>query len=273
MERVRELYEGATGEERAGYASQLQSLISDYLGMAQEAYQRPSPEYQSIASEMLNWLEDIKVDAESQAVSQEDLLAQISALQEQSNAIDEQIAAYQSQIKDLNIQMAALDQQMAADIQTFKNEAAGYYQWAMTEGAKLYEDSISELEQTLIDVIGDKTVGEYIQDLRDAAVAELKRIQDLLAGIFANLFPGMEIPAYQTGGTIARTGLALVHAGEEVIPAGQRYSNITIAPNITVYTEGNVNGKDLAGMIEDILIKSMKDGKGRKQIQRLKVYA
>jgi TP901 family phage tail tape measure protein len=240
IESMQGLYTGATGEEKAGYASDLQSLISDYLSQAQEAYQRPSPEYQAISNEMLGWLEGIKTDAQTYSVSETDLLAQIA---------------------DLQSQQATLDTQMADDIQAFKDEAAGYYQWAMDEGAKLYADQISELEQTLQDVVGDKSVGEYIEDLRDSAVLELQRVQNLLAGIFANQFPGMTIPSYQSGLDYVPYDnyTARLHSGERVLTADEnrRYSStqtVTIAPQITIHAEGKAGyASQLQSLISEYL--------------------
>jgi len=63
MEKARGLYLGATGEEKAGYAGELQGIIADYIEAAQEVYQRPSPEYKAIYDEMMGWLQGIKEEA------------------------------------------------------------------------------------------------------------------------------------------------------------------------------------------------------------------
>lgn len=39
------------------------------------------------------------------------------------------------------------------------------------------------------------------------------------AGAFAGEMPELEIPAFQTGGRVERTGIALVHEGEYIMPA------------------------------------------------------
>jgi hypothetical protein len=63
MEKMRELYLGAEGVEKIGYAARLQEYIADYMGLAQEAFQRPSSEYKAIYDEMMGWLQAIKEDA------------------------------------------------------------------------------------------------------------------------------------------------------------------------------------------------------------------
>jgi len=269
MERIRGLYEGSTGTEQTGYASDLQDLISEYLGMAEEAYQRPSPEYQAIYSKLYGWLEAIKVDAEAGSASETDLLAQIADLQNQQTAIDKQIAAYNEEIAAYNEEIAALNTQMAADIQSFKDEAAGYYQWAMDEGIKLYAEQISELEQTLKDVVGDNTVGGYIENLRDEIVWELKRIQELLS------VPGMTIPSGQGGISYVPYDnyIARLHHGERVLTAQEnrryRETTITIAPNITINATGDASPREIGKEVEKVLISSIKYGKARKVIQEM----
>ncbi len=263
MERVRDLYEGATGEEKAGYAADLQRLIQEYLGMAQEAYQRPSPEYQQIYDEMLRWLEGIRTDAVAGSASETDLLAQIIDLEEQSKAIDEQIKVYQEQIKDLNVQMAALDTQMAADIQAFKEEAAGYYQWAMEEGAKLYDDQLSELGLLL----ESNEEGNQI----------LIHIHDVLNGISKGL--GIPVPALAEGGYVTKPTLALLgEAGPEaVIPlskmgSGQQYHTMSInisLPPITINAGEKTSPQGTARATEDIIVRSLKSGRIRKVVQEV----
>ncbi|HNR12163.1 MAG TPA: hypothetical protein PKM59_02490, partial [Thermodesulfobacteriota bacterium] len=56
---------GLSPEEQISATSDLQGLLSDYLSVAQEAYERPSPEYQAIFDEVisgLGTLEDFAVD-------------------------------------------------------------------------------------------------------------------------------------------------------------------------------------------------------------------
>ncbi len=272
LERVKALYEGATGEAKTGYASDLMTAISDYLSMAQEAYQRPSSEYQAIYDEMLGWLEDIKVDAEAGTADQTDLLAQIADLENQQTVIDAQIAAYDEKIAAYDEEIAALETQQAADIQEFKDEAAGYYQWAMDEGATLYKDQISELQQTLRDLIGDKTVGGYIQGLQDATVTELTNVQSAIYALHF-LLAGS---TYAEGGYVSKPTFALVgeKGPEWIIPQSKMGTNQNVKidmalPAITINAGDKASAKAIARTTEDMIIKSLKSGRIRKVVQEV----
>ncbi len=179
------LYQGAAGEERAGYASELLTLISDYLGLAQEAYQRPSGEYQSIYDETLGWLRMIQQDAETQAASGEDLLQQIADLESQSAEIDAQIVSYQKQITEI-------ETLMEAELSAFRQEAAQYYQWAMTTGLQLYQSQIDELQGYLGEIIGDHTPEEYIAELQQETILQLEEIRDILQVWYDNFMADIQ---------------------------------------------------------------------------------
>jgi hypothetical protein len=246
MERTRGLYLGAEGEERAGYASQLAGLISEYMGMAQEVYQRPSPEYQQIYDEMNSWLEEIRGDAAAFAATEEDLLKQISDI----------------------------DTEMAEDIKAFKEEAAQYYQWAMEEGNRLYAEAIAEQTEKLAAIIGDKTVEEYLADLQEQAVTQLEKIKSILKRVLEALLPGVPIEGYASGGYASRPTLTWVAEKEPewIIPQskmGQVGStqSITIAPNITIQASGKVDAGQIAKATEEAIIKSFKYGKGRQVLK------
>jgi hypothetical protein len=257
MERVRGLYGAATGTEKAGYATELQGLIQDYLGIAQEAYQRPSTEYQAIYDEMLQWLEGIKLDAESQGVSETDLLAQIEALEAESKAIDEQI-------RNLN-------EQMASDIRAAQEQAAVYYEWIQSQAAPLFQQKIDEMRTQLAGILGDKTAEQYLADLQFAAVNELVLIRKLLNDVAASLVPGF-IPQYQSGGYISRTGLAYLHSGEEVIPANRKGDSTTTQTfiiNNTINATGDASPREIGKAVEEVVMGSLKYGKLRKVVKEM----
>lgn len=277
IQRVQGLYAGATGSEKAGYASELQSLIADYLSIAQEAYQRPSTAYQQIYDEMLGLLEMIQTDAQAFSVSEEDLLQQIALLEEQSKAIDEQIASYQLQIKNLNEKMAQLDEQMALDIQAFKKSAVQYYEWAQTVGVELYKAEIQTLKDKLREIIGDKDVETYLSDLKLATVLELASIGKTLDNILKAL---LGLPQSATGRVATSPMLTWVAEKEPelIVPTsalsgfkggGDTYINISIPVNV-----GEISDRAMADRVADrvadkVISKLPRSGKGRMIIQKV----
>ncbi len=269
MDRIKALYEAeADPLKKAEYSSQLANLIQEYLGLAQEAFQRPSPEYQAIYGEMIGWLEELQTYAREHGGNIESIEEQIKNINEEMKAIQE---AMRDQLESIDAEIKSLNDQMNAEIEAFKEASVKYYEWAMNEGIRLYQEKIDDLSEKLGDILGDKTMEEYLADLQLAAVTELIYIRDLLANIFANLFPNMPVPEYQSGGLVGRTGLAYVHQGETVIPAGQSAGagNTTIQFNQTI----NINDtKDLdeekiAELSAEEVIRQLKYDKGRALVQ------
>uniref|UniRef100_A0A6H1ZA05 Putative tail protein n=1 Tax=viral metagenome TaxID=1070528 RepID=A0A6H1ZA05_9ZZZZ len=301
IDRVRGLYLGATGEDKAAYAKQLQQLIRDYLQLTQDAYQRPSEAYQQIYDDMLALLESIQVDASANAVSQEDILQQIADLEEQRKTIDEQIKDYQAQIKDLNEQMAALDEQMAADIAAFKAEAAKYYQWAQEEGIRLYQEKIDELKDKLREIVGDEDIETYLDNLELATIEQLQDLKELTGNLMKGLLEGdtayleeirdtgndilntilkWDIPKLASGGYVTKPTLAIVGESgpEHIIPdrdlrsSSTGYHTMTVAPTIII----NVNEiKDeqtmrrLTEKVKQAVFDSIHYGEGRTLVKKV----
>ena len=279
IERVKGLYAGATGEEKAGYASELQSLIADYLSIAQEAYQRPSDAYQQIYDDMIGLLEMIQTDAQAFSVSEEDLLQQIAVLEEQSKVIDEQIASYQLQIKNLNEKMAQLDEQMALDIQAFKESAVQYYEWAQTVGVELYQAEIESLREKLREIIGDEDVETYLHNLQEATVLELVSIRDILQKL---LDAFLNIPQSATGRLAMSPMLTWVGEKEPelIIPAsamagfnggsrGDTYITISIPVNVGEISDMAMADRVANRVADKVISKLPKSPKGRLIIQQV----
>ena len=308
MERLRKLYEGATGEEKAKYAQELAAAIQAYMGLAAEAFQRPSPEYQAIYDEMIKLLDSIRGDAESLMGDEVDLLKQIKDLEEQSKAIDEQI-------KGLQEQTVALNKQMQADIEAFKADAAKYYEWAQGEGMRLYQEKLDMLKEKLGEILGELTLQEYIalkqkeatdalQSLKSWADSYWTNLQSVLAGGQAaqpnsptpapiSPAPSETCPICNTpggqhqawcpyaqswfgasGGIVTRATRAVIgEAGAEaVIPLSKLKdytTSVSISPTINITANGNVSPVTLSKTIEQVLVNSIKYGKGRKAIQEI----
>ncbi|MBI4774210.1 MAG: hypothetical protein HY788_08525, partial [Deltaproteobacteria bacterium] len=151
IERVRGLYAGAgSDEERIGYAGQLQNLYGDLLSLGQEAWQRPSPEYQSLYEEVLGGLEALQSAANSNAGDSASLQAELNGLTESMNseleAIDQQISALNDQAASIDTQIAGYrsdiagyEAEKAAALASIGAEAAQYYTYIQGEMTKLLD--------------------------------------------------------------------------------------------------------------------------------------
>jgi hypothetical protein len=165
VDRLGGLYAGATGEEKAGLASDYQQSINDYLALAQEAYQRPSSAYRAIYDKALGLLGQIQSDAAAMGTDDTALLQEISAI----------------------------DDAMAADIKSFKESAAEYYQWAQAQSS-LYDEAIADYMAQLVAITGDKTPEEKIAELQQDAVTELEGIKTALDQIHLDFTAWQQTP-------------------------------------------------------------------------------
>ena len=234
VQRVQGLYSASEGMQRIQYARTLQDLIQQYLGLAGQAFQRPSTEYENIYTDMLNLLGTIRADAEQQATGSETLLQQI------------------------------------------KDQAAQYYEWAMTTGAELYQSAISDMTTQLTSIIGDRTVEEYIADLQMQTVSELSSIKTILINIAGKF----GVPGFAEGGYVTAPTLAWVGEKEPefIIPKSKMQAikkeiqTITIAPQITINATGDASPMEIAKEVERILIQSIKYGKGKIAVKEALQY-
>lgn len=258
VDKMMALYQGATGEKRLEYAEKLHELLQSYLGIAQEAYQRPSPEYQAIYDSVLQMLETIQTDAESYASLEETVQQEIRDLQAESNALQRQAVDYSAQ--------------MNAEIQAVKNQAADAYEWIMNEGINIQVQHLEELKQRLDGILQGETVQEYIARKQQEAVEELKGIKATLEGIFYAAFPGLTIPGYAEGGYVNSKQLAWVGEKEPeyIIPQSKmKVGNTVISPQITINASGDATSKEIAREVEYILIQSLKYGKGKNVVREI----
>jgi len=81
VNRLQGLYGSTTGLEQAGYGGDLSTALGDYLKLSQEAYQRPSSEYQAIFEMVTSELRMIQDNAMTQVTFAEN---QLITLQDQT---------------------------------------------------------------------------------------------------------------------------------------------------------------------------------------------
>jgi TP901 family phage tail tape measure protein len=249
IDRVMALYQAATGEEKLGYAQQLQALLLDYLQIGQEAYTRPSSAYQAIYDMVIKNLELIKQDAEE-------------ATQNEQN-IQQQIVAATRSAASSSGAVARLTAEMNAEIEEANEEAAGFFKWLQEQGLQAHLDLLGEqkeeqttLREKLETALGGAAdVAAFIAEKQRQAVEELENIKDKLQDIFDAI---TGVPEGQTGiQSVPYTGLYKLHQGEEVIPSGgisksgNKVINITLSPVFNVQASGEVDEEELAEAITE----------------------
>ena len=264
-------YMSLTGEDKVKAAKELHDKIQSYLDLAQEAYQRPSTEYQTIYSNMISLLQMMESDSAARGSSVEDL---------------------QKELNDLTKQQIDLSEQMNAEIKSLTDEWQPFLTSMWDTAIDLYRQQLEEmqgqkddLEAALKAVIGDQTVGEYIQNLRDDVVQALKNVQKAFIDAFEEAL-GHDIPGYATGGYVERRQLAWVaeKESEYIIPASKmdavfarqqsaNNSTITIAPSITVQIQGDTaDPHRIAEEIELVLVDSIRHGNAGEAVKERMKY-
>jgi hypothetical protein len=221
---------------------------------------------------MINMLTLIKEDASTYAVTEEELQRQIKNLQEEANRLSK-----------IQIDYTA---QMQAEIEAVKQQAAAYYEWLKNVGVKLYEAKIDELKQRLTELLGDKTVEQYLADLQLAAVTELAQIRKLLEKVWGEILDlGSPLArrgspfavAFATGGYVTKPTLALIgeREPEYVIPASKMKAltqNVTISPQITIVADRGADLQAIRREVEDAIVYSIKYGKARQALKEAVAY-
>jgi len=318
VNRLMALWQGASGEERADYASELADALRDLLGLAGEAYPDvASSGYQQIYDYVLDALQNIQADAESQAASIEDLTQQLVDLNEAMEAelasIDDQQEALRDEIDALNEAMQdaldsidsgvdELNEAMQAELDALAAQMVQHLEWIQELGEYTYEMEAEKLQQTLEGILGTNELLEagvvdtgllqlnemhdinlWSQELARIAneqyslTAETNRIGNEQYAMLYYIYQAISgLASYDVGTPyVPQTGLAMLHAGEAVIPAaynnggsstssGDINANITYAPVIQV--SGTVDEKKLSAEMTrqfDLYLKH----KGRKLLQ------
>ena len=143
-----------------------------------------------------------------------------------------------------------------------------------------------DLEAALKAVIGDQTVGEYIEQLSKDVTNALKLVQQAFIDAFEEAL-GHKIPGYSAeGGYFPNKYLTWVAEKEPeyIIPASKmdavfarrqsaNNSNITIAPSITVQIQGDVaDPHKIAEEIELVLVDSIRHGNAGEAVKERMKY-
>lgn len=219
--RLQQQLASAKPEERAGISAKLLEALQKQLSLAQEFYQRPSPEYQAIYNKIIKQVTEIESEAQKNADEALRIQKEISALQEATVA----------QLKAIDAQIAAVNAQ-----------AIAWYQQIAEAGAIVYEELRKQAEEELF-------------TLADAA-GQRDRMIDILAAIATKL--GVPAPGFAEGlGYVPYDNFsARLHKGERVLTAQENRSyasggnTITLSMPITIQGGSKSDADAIAAAVD-----------------------
>jgi tape measure domain-containing protein len=164
-------WRGSSGTDRINLGNELLEAIQTYRGLGQDAYQRPSPEWQAIYNEITADLTEVQKDSKTFAERQVELQEAILAVQRQA-------AEYQQAA-------AASGQASSAALEALNEEALGYYTWAQEEGARLYAIQRREAHEQLVAITGGMDANNFIAARQHDSVVLLQSIDSRIAAWLA----------------------------------------------------------------------------------------
>jgi len=119
----------------------------------------------------------------------------------------------------------------------------------MQDAAKKLGDAINKAIETGNMEGLTAAYDEYEKTLHDKILPIIRELYSYTIPYFPypQVIEGkVEVPSFQTGGYVPHTGLALLHAGEYVVPKEENYKSVSFGDvSIVVNTNGEVNGADL----------------------------
>lgn len=283
-------------------AEQVQQLAQQLLQLAQQTpgYDLPSDLFQALAAEVQAALEAIKVVAEGQP-STEDLLGQIAELDEQQQiqleAIDAQIAETQADLQAALQQIAADEQAQLAAIDVGERVALEMIRDEVAKRVSEVALQLDEAQKRLQELTGGLPLQEFMANKQAETVNVLRGIDDTLRRYLGAIVEGLGlsvgppyaasptpeehifgnyggVPSYQQGTAyVPRTGLALLHQGEQVVPTGRTRTagktEVAFSAQITVHAGAGTNGRQVAEEIKPVLLEWLDSGPVRHRVQEL----
>lgn len=161
--RLREEYESSSGSARVAAANHLLDALQNMRSLGQEAFQRPSPEWQSLYNEIMSELTSVQDDAKSVA--------------ERGVDLQEQLLAAQGEANRLSAAVANAGQASSAALDALNQEALGYYTYAETQGDALYTLQRQQHQEQLAAITGGTEPELFIAARTAEMVAELRGVR------------------------------------------------------------------------------------------------
>ena len=252
VERLRGLYEGAEGVERARYAGELASALGQYLTLAGEAYQRPSIQYQNIFESITSELEALRDEAQNQVSYAEEQIIYLT--QEMNDRIEE---LRKDTVKLLAWIGWGMDN-VEATLEGMRSDYLAAIELGVSDLVAWVKEKFS------IDFDNMKTNMEGVENNTDKIEAHTRftmwfsdRMCTYLGDIRTNTAPWWKnIPSGQHGiPYVPRDMPVWVHRGEEIVPASatsKRTVDVNLSMDVKVSGDApSGTGKKIAREIED----------------------
>jgi hypothetical protein len=182
-------YQSATGQDKVSLANQVMDAAKTYSGLGQEAFQRPSAEWQGVYNEIQRDLTQINGDAKGPVEQMVDLQTKIAALQSQANAFASNTADATSAAQ--------------AGIDALNAETLPYYTWAQAQGDALYTQQQQADTDLLNATTGGMEVSLFVAGLNKDMLAELKGVNAKMQKLIDNGLGSPTAAGSASGGTSA----------------------------------------------------------------------
>lgn len=219
VSRLKEEWQGATGQARVDAANRLLDAIQRARGLGEESLQRPSPEWQALYNELMADLTAVEADAKT--------------LAEQAVDIQQRILEAQQQAADAQAAMAINTSLTNAALEALDKEALAYYTWAESEGQRLYALQQQQHQEQLNAITGGMEVGLFIAQRQAEAVEILRQLDGRIAAwLAANGAPGPSAPAPGSGATTSTGGNPIGRGATVVLQLDSRELARAVIPAI-----------------------------------------
>lgn len=201
---------GFGAADTPGRAKELQDLLQRRLQLAQQQFQRPSGEFQSIFNETVRQLEELQGKAKSEAEIANDLQEKANQLQAQTTTSVQRgvqlTAEEQRRLEEIRDQQAELEaeaqavrERADARLEEIEANARGFYEWAQGQRESLEAQRHAELTDQLNAITGGLDANSYIAQRQAEVVDRLTTIRDTMQN-FLDSISGQSVGGNGGGG-------------------------------------------------------------------------
>jgi len=272
--RLRGLYQGATGTEKAGYSMDLANALQEYLSMAGEAWQRPTQQYGDIYAAVLAELEAMQATSLNEYTAAESAIIDLLGEDRDINkAIESQLADLRAQtiqnlewldgeVEKATLTLEGMRDDYLNDIKLHTGEMKDYLiDGTFMAGIGTELETVAQADRIKMGEMVAAVANLNIPDPNPELQTQTTLLQDIewnTRSAWDKLFPsaqhGMErVPADMP---------IFVHKDEEIVPANEaRKPRVAFSVGDIYVTAGNgADGNQIADDIAKGLEKRIKYG-------------